>query len=243
MWQTLVGAWPLARERAQQFAEKATREARLRTSWRRPDAGYEAARTRWLAGVYADRELVADLVAFAAELTPHGDRNSLAQLLIKLTVPGIPDIYQGCELRDDALVDPDNRRLVDLAARAQLLGELRSAPAHRIASDLGAAKLWTISRALALRARSPEQFAAPYRALAASGAHAHRVFAFARGDDLIAVVPRLGVRADAWRDTALALGPGTWRDVLSDREIAGGIVPVAALWRALPIALLSRVSR
>lgn len=242
MWQTLVGAWPLALPRAQLFAEKATREARLRTSWRRPDAEYEAARTRWLAAVYADRELIADLAAFAAQLQPHGDRNSLAQLLVKLTAPGVPDLYQGSELRDDALVDPDNRRPVDLEARSRLLHEITDARADQIGSDLGAAKLWTIRRVLGLRRRSPDLMAAPYRALAAAGPHAHRVFAFARGEDLVAVVPRLGVHAEAWRDTTLTLGPGRWRDVLSDRDVVGGVHPVAALWRDFSIALYLRVS-
>jgi (1->4)-alpha-D-glucan 1-alpha-D-glucosylmutase len=242
MWQTLVGAWPLGIDRAQRFAEKATREARVRTSWRRPDAGYEAARSRWLEAVYADRELVTDLAAFAAALRPHGDRNALAQLLIKLTAPGVPDFYQGSELRDDALVDPDNRRPVDLAERARSLQLITSAGPDDVARDLGLAKLWTIHRVLDLRARAPERFAAPYRALAASGTHAHRVFAFARGDDLVAVVPRLGVRADAWRATTIVLAPGTWRDALSDLEVRGGEVAVATLWRALPIALLSRIA-
>ncbi|HEU4727269.1 MAG TPA: malto-oligosyltrehalose synthase [Kofleriaceae bacterium] len=242
MWQTLVGAWPLPVERAQQFAEKATREARLRTSWRRPDAAYEEARTRWLAAVYGDRELISELSAFAAQLAPHGDRNSLAQLLIKLTSPGIPDLYQGSELVDDALVDPDNRRPVDLGARSRLLQDLSRASAERIGSELGPRKLWTIRRVLALRRRAREQLAAPYTALAAAGPHAHRVFAFARGEDLVAVVPRLGVRADGWRDTTLTLARGRWRDALSDREVDGGVVAVAELWRALPVALLVHVT-
>ena len=242
MWQTMVGAWPLSLARAQQFAEKATREARLRTSWRRPDAGYEAARTCWLAAVYADRELIADLAALVVSLRTHGDRNSLAQLLIKLTAPGVPDFYQGSELCNDALVDPDNRRPVDLEARSRLLHQLTDAKPEQIARDLGLAKLWTIRRVLALRERQPDQLAAPYQALAAAGPHAHRVFAFARGDELVAVVPRLGVRAEAWRDTTLTLGAGTWRDVLSDRDIAGGTQLVASLWRVFPIALLRRVT-
>jgi (1->4)-alpha-D-glucan 1-alpha-D-glucosylmutase len=248
MWQTLVGAWPLAQDRAQRFAEKATREARLRTSWRRPDPAYEAARQRWLAAVYADAGLIAELAAFAAELAPHGDRNSLAQLLIKLTAPGVPDFYQGSELRDDALVDPDNRRPVDLAGRARRLRELviaggaaGGAAGARSGGDLGMAKLWTIHRVLALRGRAPDVLAAPYRALAASGTHARRVFAFARGDDLVTVVPRLGVRASGWQGTTLALPPGTWRDVLTDRELAGGVQPVSELWRGFPIALVLRV--
>jgi (1->4)-alpha-D-glucan 1-alpha-D-glucosylmutase len=246
MWQTLVGAWPLPEDRAQQFAEKATREARLRTSWRRPDAGYESARRRWLSGVYGDRALLAELEAFAARLRPHGDRNALAQLLIKLTAPGVPDFYQGSELRHDALVDPDNRRSVDLAARARRLSELARAGAAglaRLGDDLGIAKLWTIHRVLSARRAAPAAFAAPYRALAASGTHAHRVFAFARGEDLVTVVPRLGVRAEDWRGTAIALGPGAWRDALTDREFSGGAHPLAELWRDLPIALYLRIAQ
>jgi (1->4)-alpha-D-glucan 1-alpha-D-glucosylmutase len=245
LWQTLVGAWPLPEDRAQRFAEKATREARLRTSWRRPDAAYEAARTRWLAAVYADTGLVADIAAFAARLQPHGDRNSLAQLLVKLTAPGVPDLYQGSELRDDSLVDPDNRRPVDLARRARRLAELAAvgdAGVARLGGELGAIKLWTIRRVLALRAQHPELFAAPYRALAASGPHAHRVFAFARGEDLITVVPRVGVAADAWRDTTLALGRGRWRDVLTGAIVDGGVQPVSGLWRSVSIALLVRAT-
>jgi (1->4)-alpha-D-glucan 1-alpha-D-glucosylmutase len=240
MWQTLVGAWPLPIERAQPFAEKATREARLRTSWRRQDASYEAARTGWLTGVYGDRDLLADVEAFVAQLAPHGDRNALGQLLIKLTAPGVPDLYQGTELRDGALVDPDNRRPVDLDARAQQLRALGDARPSQLGGDLDAAKLWTIRRVLALRKRLPTLATAPYRAVAASGAHADRVFAFSRGDDLIAVVPRLGVRAETWRDTTLALGAGTWRDVLSDEVFTDPVQPLSALWRVLPIALLSR---
>jgi (1->4)-alpha-D-glucan 1-alpha-D-glucosylmutase len=199
--------------------------------------------------VYGDLDLLADLEAFVAQVAPHGDRNALGQLLIKLIAPGVPDLYQGTELRDGALVDPDNRRPVDLDARAHQLRALAEArPAHivgdgALSQDLGAAKLWTIRRVLALRKRSPELAAAPYRAVAASGAHADRVFAFGRGDDLIAVVPRLGVRAQTWRDTTLALGPGPWRDVLSDAEFTDSVQPVSALWRVLPIALLSRTPR
>jgi len=244
MWQTLVGAWPLSEDRAQGFAEKATREARLRTSWRRPDPAYEAARSRWLTGVYRDAELIRQIAGFAAELQVHGDRNALAQLLIKLTAPGVPDLYQGCELRDDALVDPDNRRPVDLTARASQLRELRAggAPQAPPRGELGAAKQWVIHRVLGLRRQRPELFATPYRPWAISGEHASRVFAFARGEDLVTVVPRLGVRARGWRDTTVTLASGTWRDVLTDRELRGGSQAVAELWRSFPVALLLRVA-
>ena len=235
-WQTFVGAWPLPIDRAQRWAEKATREARLRTSWRRPDVAYEAARARWIEHVYADRELVAELEGFAERLRPHGDRNSLAQLLIKLAAPGVPDFYQGSELRDDNLVDPDNRRPVDLDLRQTRLRELARAPS---ADDLSIAKLWTIRRVLGLRRREPALFDAPYRALAASGPHAHRVFAFARGEGVVAAVPRLGVHAEGWRETRLSLPDGSWRDILGGGTFQGA-VPLRELWAAFPIALLIR---
>lgn len=238
MWQTLVGAWPIEEARSRAYAEKACREARLRTSWRAPDETYEKARDRWLAQVYADRVLVAEIEALAARLQPHGDRNSLAMLAIKLTAPGVPDLYQGAELRADSLVDPDNRRPVDLALRQRELRAQRDLAPADVASDLSRAKLWTIRRVLGLRRRSPSLFEGAYRPLRASGPHAHRVFAFARGENLVTIVPRLSAGADAWRDTQVELPPGAWRDVLTDRAVAGGAVPAALVWSGLPIAVL-----
>jgi (1->4)-alpha-D-glucan 1-alpha-D-glucosylmutase len=239
MWQTLVAAWPLSQERARRYAEKACREARLHTSWRSPDSSYEAARDRWIAGVYADAALLSEVAALAARLAPHGDRNSLAMLAIKLTAPGVPDVYQGTELRADSLVDPDNRGAVDFGVRERELRALGDRAPAEITADLSRAKLWTLRRLLAVRRRMPALFDAPaYRALAASGPHAHRVFAFARGDDLVTIVPRLTAGAEGWRDTTLELPAGAWRDVLADRVVAGGTVPVALLFAVLPIAVL-----
>jgi len=240
LWQTLVGAWPLPRERAKTYARKAARESRLRTSWRRPDEAFDNALDHWLEGVYADPELLAEVAAFADLLRPHGDRNSLAQLLVKLTAPGVPDFYQGTELYDDSLVDPDNRRRVDLAIRLDKLRALEGVSVRAVAGDLSAMKLWTIRRVLGLRRKQPARFAGRYRALDAAGPHAHRVFAFARGDEVVTIVPRLGVHADGYRDTTLEIPPGTWRDVLSDQTFSRGACAVAQLWRALPIALLTK---
>jgi (1->4)-alpha-D-glucan 1-alpha-D-glucosylmutase len=255
LWQTLVGAWPLPLERAKDYARKASREARLRTSWRKPDDMYEKGLEHWLDGVYGDRELLAELSRFAAQLTPHGDRNSLAQLLVKLTAPGVPDLYQGTELRDDSLVDPDNRRPVDLALRAAKLRSLGDARVHTLptwagtAADslgpsetgLSARKLWTIKRVLGLRRKHPARFLGAYRALTAIGPHAERVFAYARGTELLVIVPRLGVHADGWRDTTLEIPSGQWLNVLTDEAFAGGVRTIEDLWRAFPIAALTRV--
>ncbi|HTL37640.1 MAG TPA: hypothetical protein VL326_31130, partial [Kofleriaceae bacterium] len=185
-------------------------------------------------------ELVAEIERFAALVRPHGARNSLAQLLVKLTAPGVPDFYQGTELADDSLVDPDNRRPVDLARRRSLVRAVADATVRDVAADLDRAKLWTIRRVLGLRRKQPARFAAAYRALDATGPHGHRVFAFARGDDLVTIVPRLGVHADGFAATTLAIPPGSWVDVLSDQPISGGTCAVAQLWRSLPISLLVR---
>jgi (1->4)-alpha-D-glucan 1-alpha-D-glucosylmutase len=241
LWQTLVGAWPLSVERAKQYAHKASREARLRTSWRHPDAAFDDALAQWLDGVYADRELARDLESFAELIRPHGERNSLAMLLVKLTAPGVPDFYQGTELYDGSLVDPDNRRHVDLEARREKLRALADATVRDIASDISTAKLWTIRRTLGLRRKHPARFAGGYRPLDAAGPHAHRVFGFARGDELVTIVPRLGVHADGYRDTTATIPAGSWRDVLSDQTFSGGVYALAQLWRWLPIALLTRV--
>ena len=250
-WQTLVGAWPLSLARARTWAEKATREARTRTSWRRPDAAYERACARWLEGIYADGELLAELERFAAQRRPLGDRIALAQLLVKLTAPGVPDFYQGAERRDDGLVDPDNRRPVDLAGHHARLRELRELNAADVRGELGAAKQWMIRRVLGLRARDARAFDGGYRALAACGPDAAAVFAFARTaavdariETAITVVPLCRRHDAGWRGTTLALPPGAWSEVLADRRVAGGApVAVADLWATLPVALLVRRER
>src|SRR6185503_20239978 len=129
---------------------------------------------------------------------------------------------------------------VDLALRADKLRALEGVSVRELAGDLSAMKMWTIRRALGLRRKQPSRFAAGYRALDAAGPHAHRVFAFARGEDLVTIVPRLGVHADGYRDTTVEIGPGEWRDVLTDQTFSGAVCDVAQLLRALPIALLMR---
>ncbi len=237
MWQTFVGAWPLEPERATEYAKKAAREARLRTSWLAPDEEFEAAMLRWVTSTLADPDLRTQITAFVAQLAPRAIANSLAQLLVKLTAPGVPDIYQGCELADGSLVDPDNRRPVDYDVRKQALRSLSDLRVADVAHELGLAKLWTIKRTLQLRRERPELFAAPYAAMQAHGPRADRVFAFARGEDLIVAVPRAGA-VDP--ETVIALPAGTWRDVLADLDHGSGTVAASGLWAAFPVALLVR---
>ncbi len=136
LYQTLVGAWPLDAERAAAFLEKAAREARTRTSWHRPDAAYEAALRGFVAAVAADEEFQRDLADFTAPLVAPGRVNSLAQTLLRLTAPGVPDLYQGCELWSLALVDPDNRRPVDFALRRELLARLAEATPEAVMAGM-----------------------------------------------------------------------------------------------------------
>ncbi|HEY7873977.1 MAG TPA: malto-oligosyltrehalose synthase, partial [Actinomycetota bacterium] len=245
LYQTLVGAWPLDAGRALQFVEKASKEAKAYTSWINPAPEYDAALRDFVTGALGDRVFLADLEDFVAPLIEPGRINSLAQLLLKLTVPGVPDVYQGTELWDLSLVDPDNRRPVDYARRATLLDEIAamSPSAAWARADEGAPKLLVLTKALGVRARRPEWFdqRATYRGLDAAGAKAEHVVAYARAESVVAVVPRLMLRLGGeWADTTIDLPPGQWRDELSATGALSGAVRVADLLVELPVALLSR---
>ncbi len=252
LYQTLVGAWPLTAERAARYMEKACREAKRHTSWTRPEPAYEAAVREFVHAILADPAFAADLAGFVAPLVALGRINSLAQTLLKLVAPGVPDFYQGSELWDLSLVDPDNRRPVDFALRRRLLRELAGIAKHPDAAervlaraDEGLPKLWTIRQALALRRRRPDLFAAAsaYRPLAVRGEKAGHAMACARGggdDSAVAVVPRLVIGlGDGWGDTAVELPGGRFRDELTGEEVAGGPRPLADLLARFPVALLA----
>jgi (1->4)-alpha-D-glucan 1-alpha-D-glucosylmutase len=243
-YQTLVGAWPISAERAAAYMEKAAREAKAHTSWMRPDAEFEEALAGFVHDSLEDPEFRRDVAAFVGPLVGPGRVTSLAQTLLKMAAPGVPDFYQGSELWDLSLVDPDNRRPVDYALRRRLLAETRDfTPEQALARmDEGVPKLWLIRRALCARQSRPAAFgggeAGRYRPLVATGARAEHAVAFQRGRDVVAVVPRLvlGLRED-WEDTALALPPGRWRNALTGDD-ASGRVPLSELLGRFPVALL-----
>jgi (1->4)-alpha-D-glucan 1-alpha-D-glucosylmutase len=247
-YQTLVGAWPIDPARMTAYMAKATREAKTHTSWTSPSEAYDAALRAFVENAMADLAFTVDVEAFVAPLVAAGRVNSLAQTLLKLTVPGVPDIYQGTELWDLSLVDPDNRRPVDYTLRRRLLAALERATLDEIMarSDEGLPKLWVIRQALRLRRLRPALFGpdGAYRPLTAIGGRSGHVVAFIRrdgGDGTITVVPRLVMRLeDNWMNTTLELPPGHWRNELTG-GVVQGVTRIADLLARFPVALLARI--
>nr|MBA2556869.1 malto-oligosyltrehalose synthase [Chloroflexota bacterium] len=244
-YQTLIGAWPLEVERAVAYMEKATREAKQHTSWTDPNDTYEEALREFVRGALGDMGFVTDLEGFVSGIIAPARVSSVAQTLIKLTAPGVPDIYQGAELWDLSLVDPDNRRPVDHGQRAALLSRLAGAvdpEAVLRGMDEGLPKLWVVRQALRLRARRPEWFGryGAYEPLEARGTRAGHVVAYARGGGSVTVVPRLVAGlADGWEDTTLALPGMRWRNELTGDDLYAGDVPLGEVLARFPVALLA----
>ncbi len=229
IFQTLIGAWPIELGRLEAYMEKALREAKRNTNWIEPDTAYEDRVKAFCRTLYEHRPFLTDFEPFAAVVARAGERAALGQLLLKLTVPGVPDIYQGDELQALSLVDPDNRRPVDWMRRRALLAEVAGGAAPTAETR----KLWLITRALALRAASPEAFAGSYEPLDVGP----DACAFVRGGTVLAAA---ALRAQV-PEVSVDLPVGTWRDVLHDRGF-GGRVPLAELLGDEGVALLERTA-
>ncbi|HEX2439255.1 MAG TPA: malto-oligosyltrehalose synthase [Methylomirabilota bacterium] len=241
IYQTLVGAWPIDTGRLRDYMLKAVREAKVHTSWTSPNSRYDEALARFVEAILdpaRSPRFLEDLALFHGRLLPFGVLNSLAQTLIKLTAPGVPDLYQGSELWDLSLVDPDNRRPVDWSVRRRLLDEViaavagapeKAALAHELmkgGAD-GRAKLFLIRETLAVRAAQRALFdEGAYQPLEAQGPWAEHVCAFARvGGAAVAitVVPRLLARrgldttpaAADWGETLVELPPELGRSFVN----------------------------
>ena len=239
LWQTIVGAGFIARERMHAYAEKAMREAATSTTWTDPNAEFETAVHALVDRAYDDPVVHDPLVEFIEGITPYGWTNSLGQKLIQLTMPGVPDVYQGTELWDDSLVDPDNRRPVDFAIRRALLDALDAQNDPPPIERSGAAKMWVVSRAVRLRRDWPDLFTG-YAPLFAEGRAASHAIAFDRGGS-ITVATRLPVgleRAGGWGDTTLDIG-GAATDVITGRRVPLEL-RLAELLDTYPVALLVR---
>jgi (1->4)-alpha-D-glucan 1-alpha-D-glucosylmutase len=234
IWQTLVGGWPLSAPRLVAYLEKATREAKRHTTWTEPNEPYDAAVRDFAERLFDDSGVLASVAELVASLDPAMRANVLGQKLVALTMPGVPDVYQGCDLVDLSLVDPDNRREVDFADRRARLERL---DAGKAPADLSDEKLLVVSRALRVRRDHPQWFgaASSYAAVTTS---TPRAVAFARGRSVVSVVSRLVARAPGWDDENLDLPPGRWRDVFTDATYDGGEIALGELFAALPVALL-----
>jgi (1->4)-alpha-D-glucan 1-alpha-D-glucosylmutase len=242
VWQNLVGAWPLSRERAHAYAEKAAREAGQSTRWTDVDEEFERSLHAVVDAAFDDPTTNEEIQAFVARIALPGWSNSLSQKLLQLTMPGVPDVYQGTELWDHSLVDPDNRRTVDYALRRSLLETLDGGTVPAI-DDTGTAKLLVVSRALRARRDSPELFGA-YEPVEVTGSAADHVIAADRGG-AVPVATRLPVGLGlkgGWGDTALRLPTGAWRDLFTGERVVSTAegVPVGDVLRHLPVALLVR---
>ncbi|HXH33169.1 MAG TPA: malto-oligosyltrehalose synthase [Plantibacter sp.] len=239
VWQAAVGAWPIERERLHAYVEKAAREAGDSTTWTAPDDTFEAALHAAVDGLYDSRRANAALVDAVTDVEAAGWSNSLVAKALQLTMPGVPDVYQGSELWDRSLVDPDNRRPVHYAERRAVLARIDEGWLPTVAAD-GAAKLLVTTRLLRLRRNHPERFT-EYTSITAAGPAADHVVAFSRGGALT-VATRLSLRLASqggWRSTTVTLPEGHYVDVLSGREVDGGEVRVDTLLAQYPVAVLT----
>jgi (1->4)-alpha-D-glucan 1-alpha-D-glucosylmutase len=238
-YQMLVGAWPLSAGRALACMEKSAREAGQHTTWDAPDGRYENALWNFVVESLRDPEFTMDLEQFVARLADAACVNSLAQTLIKLTAPGVPDIYQGCELLDFSLVDPDNRRPVDFESRRRLLVEAKKLPVKNIWERRGEGlpKIWLIHKTLKLRARQAGLFRGDYAPLSARGAKAGHAVAFMRGGGSITIIPRLVLGLTDWEDTSMELPRGQWRNEFTGETFIG-TARLSELLKNFPVALL-----
>ncbi len=252
LYQTLIGAWPITAERLREYMQKAMREAKRETSWLNNNQAYESALNNFIDAILKDESFCADLQSFVERISRDGRINSLAQTLLKCTSPGVPDLYQGGELWDHSLVDPDNRRPVDYDLRRSMLSELAGrspGEAARYAlehfSD-GSPKLWVIHQALQLRLERPVSFdgEGSYTPLKVEGSKADHVVAYRRAADIIAVAPRLPHKlGNNWSGTTLQLPEGRWTDRMCGQVYEGGVaVRIATLLDHFPVSLLVKDS-
>jgi (1->4)-alpha-D-glucan 1-alpha-D-glucosylmutase len=275
LYQTLIGAWPFSDAeypdfiaRIKRYIIKAVREAKVHTAWLKPDTEYEDAYVSFAEKILTRSQANAflkDIIPFCRRVSHYGMLNSLSQTLIKITSPGVPDFYQGTELWDLNLVDPDNRRPVDFQKRRSLLKEIRTRAEKNLPaliSDLlqnredGRIKLWLVFMGLRARKEYAEIFrSGNYVPLAVSGRYSDKIVAYGRnaGDRWgVTLVPRFLVTlvreeedplgTDVWQDTRVPLQDGfprLWRNVLTGEVIhAQDTLVIGEVLRSLPVALL-----
>ncbi len=250
LYQTLVGAYPLSLERARAYMQKALREAKLSTSWSSPNVPYERVVDGFVGAVFGDKSFASQLAWFVSKVTGPGRINSLAQTVLKLTSPGVADVYQGCETYNLTLVDPDNRSNVNFDRLNSQLDECeqayKAAGIQGIVSgaEWGLDKLFVHQRTLAARRDNRDAFSpgAEYRPLAAQGSAREHAVAFVRAERVVVVVPRLVIGLSAkggWASTRLRLPAGSWEDCFSGTVWSTEVL-LRDLLGAFPVAVLVR---
>jgi (1->4)-alpha-D-glucan 1-alpha-D-glucosylmutase len=228
---------------------KAVREAKLQTTWVANNKEFESTLMEFIAKTLEHAPFLKDLEQFVDRVKDAGRVNSLTQTLVKHTAPGIPDLYQGTEVWDLSLVDPDNRRPVDYDRRRQLLADIQALDGQNVASRVmaraeeGLPKMWLVHQALLLRREHPEWFGAEaaYTPIPVEGSRSDYAIAYLRGDMVATVVPRWTTKlSGAWRDTSVLLPRGIWVNRLTGAAMEGGRVALRTLLREFPVALLVR---
>lgn len=275
LYQTLIGALPFQKEeylsfieRMREYIVKSVREAKVYTAWLEPDLAYEKAYVSFMDDIFdasGNNPFLREFLVFQKKIAHYGIFNSLSQILLKCTCPGVPDIYQGTELWDLSLVDPDNRRPVDFSKRDKFLNDIQSREKKNgrelikellLSKEDGRIKLFLIYKVLEARRRNPGVFAqGTYCPLRVEGKGRRHVIAFARnagGQWAISIAPRFLTRLidgesfplgpSVWEDTSLLLpkkNPSIWKDIFSDRTIRGkNSLLIADILTHFPVALL-----
>ena len=244
-YQTLIGAWPLDVERAVAYMRKATREAKEQTSWTAPNHDFERSLESFIWRTLEHEPFLNELREFVSRLLDAGRTNSLTQTLLKYTSPGVPDLYQGSELWDLSLVDPDNRREVDYAVRRKLMAELPHLTVAEVMAraDEGLPKIWTIYHSLRVRRSHIGCFGAEgvYTPIQAQGSTTEHLVSFRRGTDVIALAPRYSLLlGGSWAGSVITLPSGNWVNAFTGALLAGGRVKLQTIFEQFPVALLTR---
>jgi (1->4)-alpha-D-glucan 1-alpha-D-glucosylmutase len=249
IWQTLAGTWPITERRLREYVEKVMREAKLHSSWTSPDAAYESAVQDFVTALLVDPEVTRLLTDWTERTADAVRATTLGQKLLQLVLPGVPDVFQGCESVALSLVDPDNRRPVDHADLAGRLTRLDGVDLEPARLDLADAKLLVTARTLRLRRDRPAWFVGEQATYAPFATTSGSALAVSRGDEdgpgVIAVMTRLSVslnRFGGWAEHTVTLPESEtgWTDELTGRAFAAGPQRLAELLADLPVALLRR---
>jgi (1->4)-alpha-D-glucan 1-alpha-D-glucosylmutase len=247
LYQTWIGAWPISEERLSAYMLKATREAKEQTSWTQHNEAFENGLKSFIQALFQSQSFLSDLERLIVSIKSAGQINTLTQSLLHYTAPGIPDTYQGSELWDYRLVDPDNRTPVDYALRQSLLEELKQglSPEEIMQrADSGLPKLWLIHTTLNLRRNHPQWFDqdAAYMPLPIRGLRAAHVIAFQRGENLCAIAQRWPLKlSNNWAGTTIDLPEGTWQNAFTGDRIPGGTQRMQLILQRFPAALLIKM--